>query len=84
MQVVSVASFLRREPTVAGFASAHFFIAGPDGVSGSERWVPSGNAVLSSGGRRLVSSAVDGELVQSCFINPLLLYVCLDGHHHLG
>lgn len=49
MQVVSVASFLRREPTVVGFTSAHFFIAGPDGVSGSERWVPSGNAVLSSG-----------------------------------
>ena len=49
MQVVSVSSFLRREPRVVGFTSAHFFIAGPDGVSGSERWVPSGNALLSSG-----------------------------------
>ena len=49
-------------------------------MSGSGTCVPSGNSLFSDVWKLFVSSAVDWEIVQSCFIISLLLYVTVGCH----
>ena len=62
------------------FTSEHFFIAEPVIMSGSGTCVPFGNSLFSDVWKLFVSSAVDWEIVQSCFITSLLLYVTVGCH----